>query len=63
MKERNKKIARQIAELELKAAQKESTNEDTKSIELQMDKLIAGLSIKDILEIDNYIQEEKLLTR
>lgn len=63
MKERNKKIARQIAELELKMTQKESTNEDTKSIELQMDKLIAGLSIKDILEIDNYIQEEKLLTR
>ena len=63
MKERNKKIARQIAELELKEAQNESRNEDTKSIELQMDKLIAGLSIKDILEIDNYIQEEKLLTR
>ena len=63
MKERNKKIARQIAELELKMTQKESTNEDRTSIELQMDKLIAGLSIKDILEIDNYIQEEKLLTR
>ena len=43
--------------------QKENTNEDRTSIELQMDKLIAGLSIKDILEIDNYIQEEKLLTR
>lgn len=63
MKERNKKIARQIAELELKAAQKESTNENIKSIELQIDKLITGLSINDILEIDNYIQEEKLLTR
>lgn len=63
MKERNKKIARQIAELELKMAQKENTNEDTMSIELQMTKLIAGLSIEDILEIDNYIQEEKLLTK
>lgn len=63
MKERNKKIARQIAELELEVAQKESTNKDIKSIELQIDKLIAGLSINDILEIDNYIQEEKLLTR
>lgn len=63
MKERSKKIARQIAELELKMAQKESTNEDRTSIELQMDKLIAELSIADILEIDNYIQEEKLLTR
>lgn len=63
MKERNKKIARQIAELELKMTQKESTNEDRTSIELQMNKLIAGLSITDILEIDNYIQEEKLLTR
>lgn len=63
MKERNKKIARQIAELELKMAQKENTNKDTMSIELQMTKLIAGLSIEEILEIDNYIQEEKLLTR
>jgi hypothetical protein len=63
MKERNKKIARQIAELELKMAQKENTNEDTMSIELQMTKLIAGLSIEEILEIDNYIQEEKLLTK
>ena len=63
MKERNKKIARQIAELELKMAQKENTNEDIMSIELQMTKLIAGLSITDILEIDNYIQEEKLLTK
>ena len=44
-------------------AQKENTNEDTMSIELQMTKLIAGLSIEEILEIDNYIQEEKLLTR
>ena len=63
MKERNKKIARQIAELELKMAQKENTNEDTMSIELQMMKLIAGLSIEELLEIDNYIQEEKLLTK
>lgn len=63
MKERNKKIARQIAELELKMAQKENTNEDIMSIELQMTKLIAGLSIEEILEIDNYIQEEKLLTK
>lgn len=63
MKERNKKIARQIAELELKVAQKENTNEDIQSIELQIGKLIAGLSIDDIFEIDNYIQEENLLTK
>jgi hypothetical protein len=62
MKERNKKIARQIADIELQMAQNIST-EDMASIELQMTKLIAGLSIEDILEIDNYIQEEKLLTK
>ena len=62
MKERNKKIARQIADIELQMTQNVST-EDMASIELQMTKLIAGLSIEDILEIDNYIQEEKLLTK
>jgi hypothetical protein len=63
MKERNKKIARQIADLELKAAQKDNTYEKLQSIDLQISKLIAGLSINDILEIDNYIQEENLLTK
>ena len=44
-------------------AQNNNTKEDIESIELQMMKLIAGLSIEELLEIDNYIQEEKLLTK
>ena len=63
MKERNKKIARQFAELELQLTQKGNTKNKIESIELQMMKLAEGLSIEDMLEIDNYIQEEKLLTK
>lgn len=56
MKERNKRIAKKIAKLEKKY--KSSNNENfIKEIE----DLTKNLSIKDMIEIDIFIQEKKLL--
>lgn len=60
MKDNLKKIAHKIVTLE-----KEIQNEgepDKKYFE-EMEKLMFGLSIKDMIEIDNYIQENNLLTK
>lgn len=58
MKERLKKIAHQLVELEKKAQNDESFN-----YEFAMTKLISNISLADLLEIDEYIQKEKLLTK
>jgi hypothetical protein len=58
MKKRLQKIAHRIVELE-----KEIECQPTKQYFDEMEKLMFGLSIKDMIEIDNYIQEKKLLTK
>ena len=60
MKDNLKKIAHKIVALE-----KEIQNEGKsgKRYFEEMEKLIFGLSIKDMIEIDNYIQENNLLTK
>ena len=58
MKERLKKIAHQLVELEKKAQNNENFN-----YEFAMTKLISNVSLADLLEIDEYIQKEKLLTK
>ena len=58
MKERLKKIANQIVKLE-----NEIEGQPDKKYFDEMEKLMFGLSIKDMIEIDNYIQEKKLLTK
>ena len=58
MNERLKKIALRIVELE-----NEIYDKPDKRYFDEMEKLVFGLSIKDIIEIDDYIQKEKLLTK
>lgn len=58
MKERLKKIAHQLVELEKKAQ-----NDKNFNYEFAMTKLISNISLADLLEIDEYIQKEKLLTK
>ena len=58
MKKRLQKIAHQLVELEKKAQNYESFN-----YEFAMTKLISNISLADLLEIDEYIQKEKLLTK
>lgn len=58
MKDNLKKIAHRIVELE-----KEIEGQPTKRYFDEMEKLMFGLSIKDMIAIDNYIQKEKLLTK
>lgn len=58
MKERLKKIAHQLVELEKKAQ-----NDKDFNYEFAMTKLISNISLADLLEIDEYIQKEKLLTK
>lgn len=55
-----KKVAEQIAKLE-----KQCNDQPTKLSETQdkMEQLIMGLSLEDMLAIDNYILEKKLLTK
>lgn len=58
MKDNLKKIAHRIVELE-----KEIEGQPTKKYWDEMAKLMLDISIKDMIEIDNYIQEKKLLTK
>ena len=58
MNERLKKIAHKIIDLE-----KEIQGQPSKSYFDEMEKLMFGLSIKDMIEIDNYIQKNNLLTK
>lgn len=60
MEDNLKKIAYKIVALE-----KEIQNEGKpgKRYFEEMEKLMFGLSIKDMIEIDNYIQENNLLTK
>jgi hypothetical protein len=57
MKNKLKKIANKIMTLEDKAM-----NEHDMTVLADMEDLIKGLSLEDLLEIDSYIQE-KLLTK
>ena len=59
MKERLKKIAHQIVELEKEIDEGQSQ----KDTELKMLKLISSLKLNELMEIDEYIQQEKLLTK
>lgn len=58
MKDNLKKIAHRIVELE-----KEIEGQPTKRYWDEMAKLMLDISIKDMIAIDNYIQEKKLLTK
>lgn len=58
MKKQLKEIAHKIVELEKQAQTTPNFN-----YALEMEKLIKGLSLKDLLEVDNYIQENNLLTK
>lgn len=58
MKDNLKKIAHRIVELE-----KEIEGQPTKKYFDEMEKLMFGLSIRDMIAIDSYIQEKKLLTK
>ena len=58
MNKKLKEIAHKIVELE-KQAQTESNFNYAK----EMEKLIEGLKLKDLLAIDSYIQSENLLTK
>ena len=58
MKKQLKKIAHKIVELEKQAQTTPNFN-----YALEMEKLIKELSLKDLLEVDNYIQENNLLTK
>lgn len=59
MKRELKKIAKKIAELERKV---QNGSVDSKTGMIEIDKLVEDLLPDDLLEIDNYIQEKKLLT-
>lgn len=59
MKRELKKIAKKIAELERKV---QNGSIDSKIGMIEIDKLVEDLLPQDLLEIDNYIQEKKLLT-
>lgn len=60
MKKNLIKIAHKIVELEKEV---QNTGTPGKSYFVEMEKLMFGLSIKDMIEIDNYIQENNLLTK
>lgn len=60
MKKNLIKIAHKIVELEKEV---QNTGKPGKSYFAEMEKLMFGLSIKDMIEIDNYIQENNLLTK
>lgn len=60
MKDEIKQIAQQIVELE-KKAQKDFKNRD--KCLMQMQQLIKDLSLTELLQIDEYIQENKLLNK
>lgn len=53
------KLAKKIAELENKMA----TGKDVESCETQMMQLSEGLTIEEMMEIDEYIMEKKLCKR
>lgn len=58
MKKRLEKIALRIVELEKKAQENKDFN-----YEAAMMMEVKNLSLKEMLEIDNYIQSKKLLTK
>ena len=58
MKDNLKKIAHRMVELE-----KEIKGQPTEKYWDEMAKLMLDISIKDMIEIDNYIQEKKILTK
>lgn len=60
MKKQLKKIAHKIVALEKEIQNEEKSKKE--SFE-EMEKLMFGLSIKDMVEIDIYIQENNLLTK
>lgn len=60
MKDNLKKIAHKIVALEKEI---QNGGKPGKRYFEEMEKLIFGLSIKDMIEIDNYIQENNLLTK
>ena len=60
MKDNLKKIAHKIVALE---KQIQNEGKPGKRYFEEMEKLMFGLSIKDMIEIDNYIQENNLLTK
>ena len=64
MKSKKKKYIKRIAEQIVKLEQQCMT-QPTKLSETQnkMEQLIMGLSLEDMLAIDNYILEKKLLTK
>ena len=57
-KETLKEIAHKIVALE-----KRAQTEPNFAYAVEMEKLIKGLKLNDLLEIDAYIQSEKLLTK
>ena len=62
MKKKLKEIAKKIVELE-KEVQFVTSLEEKSHLEQKIMDLISSCSIEDILEIDNYILKEKLLTK
>lgn len=54
-----KKLAQQIARLEKECQSENNISENMNKIE----QLIQGLSLEDMLAIDDYILEKKLLTK
>ena len=54
-----KKLAQQIARLEKECQSRNNISENMNKIE----QLIQGLSLEDMLAIDDYILEKKLLTK
>ena len=64
MKSKKKKYIKRVAEQIVKL-EKLCISEPTKLSETQdkMEQLVLGLSLEDMLEIDEYILEKKLLTK
>ena len=58
MKKELKEIAHKIVELE-----KQAQTEPNFNYAKEMEKLIEGLKLKELLAIDSYIQSENLLTK
>jgi len=60
MKDKIKQIAQQIVELEKKAQQ--NPNDSGKYMS-QMQQLVGNLSVTELLQIDEYIQENEMLNK
>lgn len=63
MKDEKKKHIKTVAEQIVKLEKQCKSGTDVSKFMNEMEQLVQGLSLEDMLEIDNYIISKKLLTK